>query len=315
MKNKIIQKISHFDFIGKARYTVLISVVLLALGIGSLILKGGFDLGIDFAGGKITRIKIDSSIAVNSEKLRAILSQTGYNYSITNIGDEKDQEFLLSYQEIENSVERSEKLKQTLNQTFSNQWVLLGEDFVGPKIGKEFQRIGIMAAVISFMLLLVYIGFRFELKFGVAAVLATIHDALIALGFVSLFNFKFDTNILAGILTLIGYSVNDTIVIFDRIREESSKLNLDRKEYVLMINRSIVKTMNRTILTSLTFLMAVGVLIFFGGIELKPMAIILFLGLVCGTYSSIFIASPILVLWEKIFEKDKEKKKQIKKED
>ena len=186
---------------------------------------------------------------------------------------------------------------------------VLSEDTVGPKIGKEFQRMGFWAAVLSLLLLLLYIAFRFEFKFGIAAIVALFHDVLITLGFVSLLGFTFDIPVLAAVLTLLGYSINDTIIIFDRIREESSNLHLDKREYVMVINQAINKTLSRTLLTSFTTISAIIVLIFFGGVDLRAMALVLLIGFITGTYSSVFVASPLLILWEKLLGKKKELKK------
>lgn len=310
MKEKFIHLIENFDFIKNVRYTIIISIAVFLLGLGSFIIKGGFDLGIDFAGGKKTRISIDQSQKTDAEKLRKVLSTVQTSVTITNIGTEAAQEYFLSFQEENNATA---DIAKTLDAQFGQgKWTLLGEEFVGPKIGKEFQKIAIEASILSLILLLMYIAFRFELKFGVAAVLALFHDVLISLGFISLLDFKFDTNILAAILTLIGFSVNDTIVIFDRIREEGGTIkNADRRAYLMLINKSIIKTMSRSIITTLTVIMATLILIFMGGEDLRPMCIIFLVGLISGSYSTIFIASPILVLWEKIFDK-KGKKVKVK---
>lgn len=307
MKEKIIKLIENFDFIKNARYTVFVSIAIFIIGLGSFIIKGGFDLGIDFAGGKKMRIAIDQSQKTDAEKLRQVFFNVQTSVVITNVGVESSQEYFLSFQEEKNA---SADIKAALDAKFGKgKWTLMGDDFVGPKIGKEFQKIAVQASIISFILLLIYIGFRFEMKFGVAAIIALLHDVLLTLGIISLFNFKFDTNILAAILTLIGFSVNDTIVIFDRIREEGGTVkNANKNAYLMLINKSIVKTMSRSIITTITVMLATIILVIFGGEDLRPMCIIFFAGLVFGSYSTIFIASPVLVLWEKIFSEDKKNK-------
>jgi preprotein translocase subunit SecF len=290
-----------FDFIKNSKYTVFFSLVIIAIGIFSLVSRGGLNLGIDFAGGKNIRIKVDQSVPMDSEKLRSLMGELKVNPGITKVGGEGIQEFFIYYQE-ENDT--TGKLKQLMNREVGEgKWEVLSEDFVGPKIGSQFQRIAVQATILILVILMIYIGFRFEIRFGVAAILALIHDVMITLTFISLLDFKFDIPLLAAVLTIIGYSLNDTIVIFDRIREETKALHLDKHEYVLVINGSIMKSMTRTILTSLTTLMVLGVLIAFGGIELQPMAITLFIGVIAGTYSSNFIASPALIVWEKLFGK------------
>lgn len=301
-----------FDFIRNSRFTVIISALIILIGVGSIVIKGGLDLGIDFAGGKNIWLKVDSSVPMNSEKLRGFFSTLGAKPGINNIGEEKEQEFFIYYQEKEI---KTDKVKSLFNEKIgTSKWKILSEDFVGPKIGKEFKKTAIYAAVLIMIILLIYIGFRFEFKFAIAAIVALLHDVLISIAFVSLLNFKFDTPLLAAILLIIGYSLNDTIVIFDRIREESKDLHLDsRHDYLLVVNQSIVKSLTRTIMTSVTTLMVLVVLILFGGVVLRPMAIILVVGVMAGTYSSNFIASPILVLWEKLFGQHKKDKKAKKK--
>jgi len=303
-------KSMRFDFVKNAKYVAGFTLLLLIAGVVSLILKGGFSLGIDFSGGKNIRVQIDPSISVNSEKLREMLSSSGVDLDIISIGDESDQEFFVYFQEQESSSVLTQKLTGALSQSIgAEKWTLLSEDYVGPKIGKEFQRIATQATLIILAILLIYVAFRFQFKFGVAAVLALFHDVLITLGFISLFDFQFDISILAAVLTIIGYSINDTIVIFDRIREESKNFHLESSEYKSVVNRSIVKSLTRTLMTSVTTLFALGALIYFGGIELRPMSIVMIVGILVGTYSSNFIAPPILVLWETYLGK---KKKSLK---
>jgi preprotein translocase subunit SecF len=166
-------------------------------------------------------------------------------------------------------------------------------DAVGPRVGKELQRGALMAILISFALTLVYLAFRFEWRFGVAAVVATVHDILIAFGFISLFNVEITLTTVAAILTIVGYSLNDTIVVFDRIRENIRKYRKDA--YVSLLNRSVNETLPRTVLTSGTTAMTLVALFVLGGPVIRPFALVLILGVVIGTYSSIFVASPVLL--------------------
>ncbi|HCL57584.1 MAG TPA: protein translocase subunit SecF, partial [Spirochaetia bacterium] len=272
------------DFIKKSKITIVISLSFIILGIISFFVKGGFNLGIDFAGGTNLRVKIDSSVQADSEKIRGVL---GEGFTITRLGTAEEQEFFISFQKEQNSEEIVKNLKKNFGE---EKMTVLSEDTVGPKIGKEFQRMGFWAAVLSLLLLLLYIAFRFEFKFGIAAIVALFHDVLITLGFVSLLGFTFDIPVLAAVLTLLGYSINDTIIIFDRIREESSNLHLDKREYVMVINQAINKTLSRTLLTSFTTISAIIVLIFFGGVDLRAMALVLLIGFITGTYSSVFVA-------------------------
>lgn len=175
---------------------------------------------------------------------------------------------------------------------------LLGAENVGPQIGQELRRKGILAVVLSMLGMLAYIWVRFELRFGIGAVVATFHDVIVVLGLYALMDYEFNLTTVAAFLTLVGYSVNDTVVIFDRVREN---LRLTRREPLLeVINRSINQNLSRTVLTSGTTLLATGALLAFGGDVLRGFAFVLCVGIVVGTYSSIYVASPFTVLWEEL---------------
>lgn len=175
---------------------------------------------------------------------------------------------------------------------------LLGAENVGPQIGQELRRKGILAVVLSMLGMLAYIWFRFELRFGIGALVATFHDVIVVLGLYALMDFEFNLTTVAAFLTLVGYSVNDTVVIFDRVREN---LRLTRREPLIeVINRSINQNLSRTILTSGTTLLATGALLVFGGDVLRGFAFVLSVGIVVGTYSSIYVASPVTILWEEL---------------
>lgn len=175
---------------------------------------------------------------------------------------------------------------------------LLGAENVGPQIGQELRQKGIWAVVLSMLGMLAYIWFRFELRFGIGAVVATFHDVIVVLGLYALMDYEFNLTTVAAFLTLVGYSVNDTVVIFDRVREN---LRLTRREPLIeVINRSINQNLSRTVLTSGTTLLATGALLAFGGDVLRGFAFVLCVGIVVGTYSSIYVASPFTVLWEEL---------------
>lgn len=295
-----------FDFVKNAKKLIFLSLALLIAGISSLIIKGGFSVGIDFAGGKNIRVKIDSSLSTSAEKLRDILASAGDGISLISIGDEADQEFFISFKEEEGTSLLTQNINLALNENLGqDKWTLLSEDFVGPKIGKEFQKTAVQATLIILAILLAYIALRFQFKFGVVAVLALAHDVIITLGFISLLNLQFDTSILAAVLTILGYSINDTIVIFDRIREESKNFKVEASEYKGLVNTSIKKSLSRTIMTSLTTFFALIALVALGGIELRPMALVMGLGVIIGTFSSNFVAGPLLVFWENYSDKKK----------
>lgn len=185
-----------------------------------------------------------------------------------------------------------------------------GKQFIGPKIGSYFIRVSIEVIILISGLILIYVAIRFRFKFGLAAVIALIHDTLIMIGFVSILKLEMDISIVAAVLTIIGYSINDTIVIFDRIRENTEKISTNKDEYVIIINKSIYASLSRTLITSLTTLLVVAVLLLWGGEMIYNFYLLLFIGIIVGTYSSIFIASPVLVYWERFVEKRKAKKKE-----
>lgn len=187
---------------------------------------------------------------------------------------------------------------------------VLQNDNVGPQIGSELTTKGILAMVMSFVGMLAYIWYRFELRFGVGALVAVFHDALICLGLYALFDYEFNLPTIAAFLTLVGYSVNDTVVIFDRVRENMRRHR--RMDLVDLMNMSLNQTLSRTILTSGTTLLVVGCLFFLGGEVLRGFAFVLMVGVVIGTYSSIFVASPFTLLWEKHFGGDKNTRNKAK---
>lgn len=204
-----------------------------------------------------------------------------------------------SWEQVTSAEGVSPEIESALReQAFLGRYALLGAESVGPQIGRELRTKGILAVVLSIIGMLIYIWVRFELRFGVGAVVATVHDVLIVLGFYALMGFEFNLTTVAAFLTLVGYSVNDTVVIFDRVREN---LRLTRREpLVEVINRSLNQTLTRTILTSGTTLVATSALLILGGDVLRGFAFVLTLGIVVGTYSSVYVASPVTVLWEEL---------------
>ncbi|MGH9362790.1 MAG: protein translocase subunit SecF, partial [Thermoanaerobaculia bacterium] len=179
------------------------------------------------------------------------------------------------------------------------EFAVLGVESVGPQIGEELRQKGFLAVVMSLLGMLVYIWFRFELRFGVGALMACIHDVLVTLGFYALAGFEFNLTTIAAFLTLVGYSVNDTVVIFDRIRENMRKSR--REPLIQIMNRSINETLSRTILTGGSTLLALGALLIWGGDVIRGFAFVMFVGILVGTYSSVYVASPFALLWEQIF--------------
>ena len=278
---------AHYDFLSLRRQAYIVSAGLLLLGIGSLVLRGGPRYGVDFTGG--TMLQVEFVEPTNVADLRDVIAEAGMESAqIQQLGDSN--EFLIRSQDFEGIVDRVSGL---FSETYGADGFTMSADAVGPKVGSELQRKAAIAILLSFALTLVYLAFRFEWRFGVAAIVATFHDITITFGFISLFNIEITLATVAAILTILGYSLNDTIVVFDRIRENLKKRRKDA--YQDIVNSSINETLPRTVLTSGTTLATLMALFILGGTVVRPFALVLILGVVIGTYSSIFVASPTLL--------------------
>ena len=291
----------NIDFLGKRKIGAVFSAILIIIGIISLILRGGPNRGIDFQGGASIRLKFEKSIKVGT--VRDVLSDIGLgNSEIKQIGSEN--EILVRVQQQEKIGEVSEIVTSELSNKISdNNFEILEKEIVGPRIGKELGRAAIWSILAALGLILVYISWRFEFKFAVGVVIALFHDVIITLGAFSVLNLEISLAVVAAFLTIVGYSLNDTIVVFDRIRENLKILR--REQYEQIINSSINQTLNRTILTSFTTFMVVIILFFFGGEVIHNFSFALLVGVLIGTYSSIFVASPIVVEWQRRQERNK----------
>ena len=223
----------------------------------------------------------------------------------------KEEGLLVSWEEVAGISEVSPEVLAALQErAYLGEFAVLGVESVGPQIGAELRKKGILAMVFSLVGMLAYIWFRFELRFGVGALVALIHDVLIVLGLFALAGFEFNLTTIAGFLALVGYSVNDSVVVFDRVREN---LRISRRRPLIeTMNISLNQTLSRTVLTSGTTLLAVGSLLFLGGDVLRGFAFILAVGVVVGTYSSIFVASPFTLLWEELFGRDARSRRQTR---
>jgi len=276
-----------FDFLSMRKRAYMFSGALILVGIGSFVLHGGPNYGVDFTGGTLIQVEFAQETSVG--ELRGILSSAGMeNAQIQQFGGSN--EFLIRTQDFEGIVEEVSGL---LHETYGVDGFTMSTDAVGPKVGSELQRKAGLAILMSFALTLIYLAFRFEWRFGVAAIIATFHDITITIGFISLLNIEITLATVAAILTILGYSLNDTIVVFDRIRENLKKRRKDKYEDI--INSSINETLPRTVLTSGTTLATLLALFILGGAVVRPFALVLIIGIVIGTYSSIFVASPTLL--------------------
>ena len=269
-------------FIKRRKVFYIISLLIIIPGLVSLVMNG-LNLGIDFTGGSIVQVQMDSS--VQSAQVRSVLKEIGMDRAdVSKSGNQ----FLIRTTELDQ--EQTRQLLNALESKFKNVEFLSAES-VGAAIGKELTNKAILAVIIAVFAMLIYITIRFEWTFGIAAIVSEIHDVLFVLGLFSLFQWEINTSFIAAILTVVGYSINDTIVIFDRIREN---LRMKRKEdYANLVNRSITQSLNRSINTVLTSLFALVALLVFGGGNIRYFILAMVIGFVVGCYSSIFVASPV----------------------
>ena len=275
--------IKEYNFVNGGKFSFILSFFLIIISIFSISIKK-FNFGIDFTGGLVFDISnasnFDSSIIINNYKDTIIQNYDGGIILKISQKDIKDKD--TDIENIKSIIKNSHK-----------DVVINKVDFVGPQVGGTLVKNGINALLLSLVFILFYVWIRFRLDFGFGAILSLIHDIIIILGFISLFNLNFDLTTIAAILTVIGYSINDTVVIFDRIRENLA-IHKD-KDIKSIINMSINKTLKRTMYTSLSTLLAILPLLFSSVDSLRVFSIIIFVGIIIGTYSSIFIASPILI--------------------
>ena len=283
-------KKTNINFISKQKFTTFLSTALIIAGIASLVSKGGPLLSIDFTGGTVAQVKFENPVELG--QLRNTLSEYGFKGAeIVEFGS--PDEVLIKTQFSGSSSEISEQLTLALGKTFTLRRV----ESVGPKIGKELQNDALKAIGLALLLILMYITFRFDRYYALGSVMALIHDVLITLGMFSLLDYEINLSIIAAFLTIVGYSLNDTIVVFDRIRENIPKYL--KKTLNDVVNLSLNETLNRTVITSLTTMMVVVILFVWGGKVINLFAFALIVGIFIGTYSSLFVASPVMVFFEK----------------
>jgi preprotein translocase subunit SecF len=291
---KIINSDTHFDFMGKTKMALVISGILILVGMGSVIFSGGLKYGIDFSGG--TLIQLQFKTAPNIDEIRDGLKSVGLGEStIQEFGSKRD--ILIRVQRSEEKLEAvGSKIRDSLGEKFNKEDITVARvEMVGPKVGRDLREKAMLSIVYAIIGIVIYISWRFELQYAIAAIIALVHDVLVTMGAFSLLDKEFTLVIVAAFLTIIGYSLNDTIVVFDRIRE-----NLRRKgknTLADIINASINQTLSRTLLTSGTTLLVVIALFLFGGEIIHDFSFALLVGVIIGTYSSIFIASVFLVYW------------------
>ncbi|MCG8488516.1 MAG: protein translocase subunit SecF [Candidatus Thiodiazotropha sp.] len=287
---QILKKGSNIDLMGKRRMAIYFSGVLLLIALGAIILRG-LNLGIDFTGGTLVEVRYPEAIEL--AVVREALGKDGFSEAVVqHFGTSKEVLVRLAPQEGVESAELSDRAFRAM-QGISSEAELRRVEFVGPQVGEELTEDGGLAMLYALIGILIYVGLRFEYRFAVGSVIALVHDVLITVGFFALFQVEFDLPVLAAVLAVIGYSLNDTIVVFDRIRENFRKMR--KGETVGIINTSINQTLSRTLITSGTTLLVLIALFLFGGEIIHGFALALIVGVVIGTYSSIYVASTSVI--------------------
>lgn len=280
----------HFDFMGKRSIAAIFSVVLLVVSIGSLVTQG-LNLGLDFTGG--TQVEVGYDTPADLAKIRALLKDNDFaDATVQLFGKPTEVLVRVPPREGKDKAEVGEQVKGVLK-SVDDTLTLKRVEFVGPQVGEELRDQSGSAMIFALGLMLVYVTLRFQLKFALGAVTALFHDVLIVMGFFSVLQITFDLTVLAAVLAVIGYSLNDTIVVADRIRENFRKLR--EGDGVEIINVSLNQTLGRTIITSVTTLLVLTSLAVLGGELIHGFAVALLVGVVIGTYSSIYVASNVLL--------------------
>ncbi len=288
------------NFIGKRTFAAIFSAVIILVGVGSIVLHQGLNYGIDFRGG--TNIQIQFNQQVSLDELRDTLKDKGLpSFTLQAFGEAENNEVLLALP-VDSELGTGEKLTENLNALLGSAYSgseIRRVETIGPKVGDELKQSAINAILIALALILVYVSFRFHWKFGVSAIVTLVHDVLVVVGIFSLFDKEFSLAVVAALLTVVGYSLNDTIVVFDRIRENMGRFR--KKPLEEVINLSINETLSRTFLTSVTTLFVVLSLFILGGAIISDFSFALLIGILIGTYSSIFVASPLIIWLNKRF--------------
>ncbi|MGY8789666.1 MAG: protein translocase subunit SecF [Pseudomonadales bacterium] len=285
------------NFMGLRKATTVFSALLLLVSLTSFVVNG-MHFGLDFTGG--TQIQVSYSEVPDLEEIRGLIRDSGYqNFEVVNFRTDQDVQIRIQetgaadFDQVE-AADSAGRVVELLQENSSADVEILGSGFIGSQVGEELREQGGLGMLVALIMIMVYIALRFQFKFSIGAVAALAHDVLITLGFFSLFQIDFDLTVLAAVLAVIGYSLNDTIVVSDRIRENFRILR--KSDPVELINISITQTFSRTIITSLTTLLVLLALFLFGGEMIKGFAIALIVGVLIGTYSSIYVAANVLLL-------------------
>ncbi|MDQ7062341.1 MAG: protein translocase subunit SecF [Sulfurimonas sp.] len=279
-----------FNFMGKSKFALVFSIMLL-LGSYVLLVTKGLNYGVDFAGGTIVQVKYDTAAPIKKMRDKLKENEIFASASITEFGSPDEVVIRMKTTTGSVTVDIGDITREALKGT--GNFEIRRVDIVGPTVGAELKEKGIMSLVLAMLGILIYVAFRFEWRFAVASIIALVHDVSIALGAITLVGLDVNLDVLAALLTILGYSLNDTIIVFDRIREGVTKSK--KTDLTDIVNESVTRTLARTTLTSLTTFFVVFTLFMFGGEIIHAFAFTLLVGVVIGTYSSVFVASPILI--------------------
>lgn len=292
---ELIKPGTNLDFVGYRFYAVTASIIVILLGVVSLLVRG-VNYGIDFAGGTLVHVKFHQAVSIND--IRAALENiSAKDVTVQDFGGGGSNEFIVRMLESDPELKRGlpQQISKTLSERFQgkSEFEVLRIESVGPRVGKDLRQRAVLAVLAATVVMGVYIAVRFEPRFGIGAAVALLHDVMVAVTALSLTGMEFDLTIVAALLTIVGYSVNDTVIVSDRIRENMRKNR--REPLASVMNRSINETLSRTILTGGTVLLVVLALFFLGGEIIHGFAFTLLIGVIVGTYSSVYVASPIVL--------------------
>ena len=293
----------NFNFVGKGKIWFIISSVVILAGIAGYLVQGGFNFGIDFLGGTLMEVEFDREVSI--AEVRDVMENLDLGNAILQPVEpnrfNESNRVIIRTTPID--IKTKNEILNSLDENIGINKTPLQDRTVSPGFGKKITRNALIAIGVSILGILIYVWIRFELRFGATAIFALVHDVLVTLGVYAISNREINTATIAAILTILGYSLNDTIVVFDRIRENTSMAR--KLGYAQVVNNSINKTLTRSINTSVTTLFPIVLLLIAGSPALKDFAFALTIGIISGTYSSIFFASPILVAWNSRFPKYK----------
>ena len=289
---KFLNRKTNIDFMSRSNIALVFSAVLIVMSIASLATRG-LNFGLDFTGG--TLIEVGYPSAPNTNEVREKLANAGFNSIVQTFGAATDIVVRIPPSEIEeSSAELSTRVLEALSQGVEGEVEMRRVEFVGPQVGDELAEQGILAVIYAMVGVFLYVMFRFQWRFSVGAVAALFHDITISMGIISLVQVEFDLTVVAAILAVVGYSLNDTIVLFDRIRENFPRYR--KRQPVEVVNTSVNETLSRTLMTSTTTLLVLLALFYFGGEIIHGFAFTLIVGVLVGTYSSIYVASSALLM-------------------